>query len=741
MNLLLRLRRLIKGFVDSGIVNILVAIALVFIEAPFSHAQTITPATGYWLNPTASGSGFVIEVQGSKMFMAGFLYSENGEATWVGSVGPMTSPTVYSQPLITFSGGQTLTGAYVPPVQSANSLGNITITFTDDSHASLTWPGGTIPIQRFDFGPGGSETPQPVDTPQTGWWWNENESGRGFAIEVQGGAMFFAAYMYDASGNPTWYLSNGNMTSPTLYQGVWQQYAGGQTLTGTYVMPTVTNADVGSVTLQFTSPGAATLTLPNARQIPLTRFTFGLSGPTLTAFMPSAAAPATPIVISAIGIDTTQTLTLTLFDATGYSASIPLAAASATSIQAAVPPYVNVATSAFGSGVVNVKLTQTSTTTSVDSNVLTGFTIDPLPTVPGTAGQTTLALIMANLEEAQRLQTALQNSAISSPAVLTAIGQQVTDLQALVSNIQSVVQEGAAFSLGVVGGVDITVTPINITDVDNLILATLNALSNPVVGPALKGAEAAPVYCLSAEAAAFYNAVKSGTESTVQITQLAQNLMEASGSSPACNSTDAFASAYQIFGGAGNLGLGLSDSAGGSTNSARLPGATLFAAATQNANTALGLNALISPSLSGQLATVQQAIGNVAALATPTSIELLAKATGPVAANLNDAQNVISLVANPFQGTFSGAWNGSCSGFGAVGGSFTIAISANGSISGSFNGDASGSITGTITANGSFAAAGGSAGIASWSGEVSGFGNLAGSGSWSGDGCAGTWSS
>src|SRR5580692_6608829 len=98
-----------------------------------------TPATGYWLNPNASGSGFVIEVQGSKMFMAGFLYAASGEATWVGSVGAMSSPTQYAGSLITFSGGQTLTGAYVAPSEGANSPGGITIDFTDDSHASLTW--------------------------------------------------------------------------------------------------------------------------------------------------------------------------------------------------------------------------------------------------------------------------------------------------------------------------------------------------------------------------------------------------------------------------------------------------------------------------------------------------------------------------------------------------------------------------------------------------------------------------
>jgi lysyl endopeptidase len=239
------------------------------------NSQSITPQAGYWWNPAQAGSGFVIEVQDSSMFMAGFLYSSSGEATWISSFGPMTTPTQYTGQIVTFSGGQTLTGAYRTATQNPTTLGTIAISFSSASAGTLTWPGGSIPIQRLDFGPGGSQATQPAANPQTGWWLNPAEGGRGFAIEVQGGAMYFAGYMYDASGNPVWYLSNGNLTSPTLYQGVWQQFAGGQTLTGTYRAPTLVIADVGSVTLQTTSPTTATLTLPDGRQIPLIRYVFG----------------------------------------------------------------------------------------------------------------------------------------------------------------------------------------------------------------------------------------------------------------------------------------------------------------------------------------------------------------------------------------------------------------------------------------------------------------------------------
>lgn len=243
------------------------------------------PESGYWWNPAAAGSGFVIETQGTSMYMAGFLYAASGEATWVASIGPMTSPTQYSGPLLTFSGGQTLTGAYHSPTQSPSSPGNIAINFTSDTTASLAWPGGTMPIQRFDIVPGGSSTVQPATNPQTGWWWNSAEGGRGFAVEVQNGVMYLAGYMYDAQGNPVWYLASGNMSNVALFQGEWMQFGNGQTLTGRYQQPTTVNGNVGAATLQFSSTTSATLTLPDGRQIAFNRFIFGsIAGPAAAAW-------------------------------------------------------------------------------------------------------------------------------------------------------------------------------------------------------------------------------------------------------------------------------------------------------------------------------------------------------------------------------------------------------------------------------------------------------------------------
>jgi uncharacterized repeat protein (TIGR02543 family) len=115
----------------------------------------------------------------------------------------------------------------------------------------------------------------PAVVPQTGFWYNPAESGRGFVIEQHGNSLFIGGFMYDLNGNAIWYASGpGSMSSGSTYTGTWQQYANGQTLTGPYVQDTVLNSNVGSITLTFQTPSAATLALPDGRIISLQRFPF-----------------------------------------------------------------------------------------------------------------------------------------------------------------------------------------------------------------------------------------------------------------------------------------------------------------------------------------------------------------------------------------------------------------------------------------------------------------------------------
>jgi hypothetical protein len=144
----------------------------------------------------------------------------------------------------------------------ALDAGAVSVVFSGDRQATLAWPGRTVSLVRHDFRQGADVALQP----RTGWWWNPAESGRGFSIEVQGDHMFFAAYMYDGKGNPVWYIADMRMSRPGSYTGPLLQFAGGQTLAGSYRAATPIQA--GSLALEVISPEHATLQLDGFSDMP-----------------------------------------------------------------------------------------------------------------------------------------------------------------------------------------------------------------------------------------------------------------------------------------------------------------------------------------------------------------------------------------------------------------------------------------------------------------------------------------
>jgi hypothetical protein len=245
---------------------------------PLAQTQTgqpVSPQTGYWWNPAEGGRGFTIEQGASgNVFLATYLYASNGFPVWYAAgPAPMDGAT-FSAPLTFYAGGETLNSStYQLPV-TADSPGNVTITFTDPANGTLTWPGGTIPITRFAIVPNGLAATPTATQPQAGYWWNPAEGGRGYTIEVQDNTAFVAAYMYDTNGLPVWYASGpATLTTGNTYQGELLSYTGGETIYGPYMAPAGATS-VGSITIQFTSPTAGMLTLPDGRQIPIQRFGF-----------------------------------------------------------------------------------------------------------------------------------------------------------------------------------------------------------------------------------------------------------------------------------------------------------------------------------------------------------------------------------------------------------------------------------------------------------------------------------
>ena len=232
------------------------------------------PQTGWWWNPAEGGRGYSIETSGNRLFMAAFLYDAGGRATWSVASGPTTfDGSLFTGRLLEVANGQTLTGAYRKPAPITD-LGSVTLAFTDATRGTLVWPGGAVPIERFNIVPNGLKLPAQVNQPETGWWWNPQEDGRGFFMEWQGGSADLAGYMYDDAGNPVWYISVFPTPDPRRFDGTWWLYGGGQSMTGAYRPATRINDNVGPATIRFSGASEAILTLPGGATTRFTRYRF-----------------------------------------------------------------------------------------------------------------------------------------------------------------------------------------------------------------------------------------------------------------------------------------------------------------------------------------------------------------------------------------------------------------------------------------------------------------------------------
>jgi hypothetical protein len=233
------------------------ALVVAAVLALQSGLAVSAPEVGWWWNRAESGRGFFIESHDGVIFMAGYFYANDGRATWLVSGGSNADPYAYTGRLLAESDGQTLTGDYHPPSAPIDS-GAVSLHFSSDTQGTLTWPGGTIAIERQRFG--GEDAPF---QPDSGWWWNPEESGRGYSVEVQGDKLFAVAFMYDAVGNPVWYYTAGTMASATSYDGPWMQFAHGQTLGGAYRFPD-TPAPIGRLHIDFTAIDQAVFTMSDS---------------------------------------------------------------------------------------------------------------------------------------------------------------------------------------------------------------------------------------------------------------------------------------------------------------------------------------------------------------------------------------------------------------------------------------------------------------------------------------------
>ena len=240
-------------------------------------ATPVEPQNGWWWNPAEGGSGYAIERQGNQMFAAFFMYEISGASTWYVSTLTLQSNGSFTGPMWRYSNGQTLLGTYRFP-NGPTVPANATMTFDTATTGTLVIQPAdgslarTIPIERFGF-----STPTAFAASkgslENGWWWNEAEGGRGYFIEVQGSTAFVGSFMYDGNGQPVWYVSTTTLNGSQSLSGTLQQYANGQSLTGSYKIPPVVG-NPGTMSFNFLTNNTANMVLPSGATVALKRFKF-----------------------------------------------------------------------------------------------------------------------------------------------------------------------------------------------------------------------------------------------------------------------------------------------------------------------------------------------------------------------------------------------------------------------------------------------------------------------------------
>ncbi len=244
-----------------------------FAQGGEGNGTAFTPQSGFWTNPNEiNGRGLVLQLNSKgEIFASLFMFTDWGQATWY-VVDTAGSPDGRSGQLQRFVGGQALNGDYRTAMFDG-FVGTASFSFDSPISGTLTFPGGTMSIQRYNFVAGGVASGPQAGAPGGGWWFNSAESGRGFFLEAQGDSMLLVIMGYDDAHQPVWYTTRGAMTTPQLFQGQLIESYGGQTMGGEYQQP---NAAVGrgNITVQFADDHQGIITLPSGRQTPIVPYTF-----------------------------------------------------------------------------------------------------------------------------------------------------------------------------------------------------------------------------------------------------------------------------------------------------------------------------------------------------------------------------------------------------------------------------------------------------------------------------------
>ena len=232
----------------------------------------------WWGGLGENGWGVSIVQHQEKLFAVIFAYDGNGMPTWyVMSAGQWNAArTVFTGALYSPRGAP-YTAYDASRLDIGPSIGTLTLTFTDATHATLDYVingmVGRKQITRTIFGPALANT-RPVVGDM--WWGGSQQNGWGIAIIQQFGTLFAAWFTYNEKGEPTWFvMPAGTWTATDTFEGRIYRTSSSRWLAMAYNTSSFRVADVGTFRVRFTTTDTAVFewtidgrsgTLPLSRQ-------------------------------------------------------------------------------------------------------------------------------------------------------------------------------------------------------------------------------------------------------------------------------------------------------------------------------------------------------------------------------------------------------------------------------------------------------------------------------------------